>query len=237
MVVRLLLDLSFWIRLKLCVSPFQQGYLKICVFSLILLNRFFAILTADSALPLLWLCVVWNCSGELEIRSALYSTLVSPTSAIECGLNFSRSGSIWLLRVFLRVLQFSSLSKIDSSQMHLSGVLCSGIMHDRLAAPIGAPFICIRPILLSCPFVIQLLGVQVRVISRHYYYYCYYYYYYYYYYYCITVSVLKFLYSRVKAANWSLEYWDRGANATGCPPWSRVAPKPKHWIVVSLATS
>ena len=138
-------------------------------------------LTADSALPLLWLCVVWNCSGELEIRLALYSTLVSPTSAIECGLNFSRSGSIWLLRVFLRVLQFSSLSKIDSSQMHLSGVLCSGIMHDRLAAPIGAPFICIRPILLSCPFVIQLLGVQVRVISRHYYYYCCYYYYYYYY--------------------------------------------------------
>ena len=55
--------------------------------------------------------VVSLCCMPREVRLALYSTFAPPTSAIVSGLSFSRSQPD--LRVPLRVLRFSSLSKID----------------------------------------------------------------------------------------------------------------------------
>ena len=52
------------------------------------------------------------CCMPWEVRLALYSTFLPPTSAIVCGLRFSWSRPD--LRVFLQLLQFSSLAKIDS---------------------------------------------------------------------------------------------------------------------------
>ena len=74
-------------------------------------------------------------STYLEVRLAFCSTLAPPTSVIERGLSFSRSQPD--LRVFLWVLRFSSLSKIESqSKKNLALVLCYGIIHERLAAAI-----------------------------------------------------------------------------------------------------
>ena len=55
--------------------------------------------------------LVSRCCIPWEVRLALYCTFGSPTSAIICGLSFSPSQPD--LRVFLWVLWFSSLSKID----------------------------------------------------------------------------------------------------------------------------
>ena len=57
-------------------------------------------------------------------------------------------------------------SGLYPSQKHLAWLLCSGIIHDRLAAA-RAPFICIRPIPLSCALRNSAFGLRVRVISRH----------------------------------------------------------------------
>ena len=48
----------------------------------------------------------------VEVRLVMCSTLVPHSSTIVCGLSFSQSQTDLL--VFLRVLQFSSLSKSDS---------------------------------------------------------------------------------------------------------------------------
>ena len=116
-----------------------------------------------------WVTILVSlCCLPWEVSLALCSTLAPPTSAIVRGLSFSRSQPD--LRVFLRVPRFSSLSKIDSQvKKHLAWVLCSRIIHDRLAETIEAPFTCIRPILFSCALRNSAFGRQVRVISRHYY--------------------------------------------------------------------
>ena len=44
---------------------------------------------------------------------------------------------------------FLPLQKSTLSQLHLAGLRCSGIIHDRLVAAIEAPFTCIRSILAS----------------------------------------------------------------------------------------
>ena len=58
-------------------------------------------------------------------------------------------------------------SSLYPSQKHLAWLLCSGIIHGRLAAA-RAPFTCIRPIPLSCALRNSAFGLQVRVISRQY---------------------------------------------------------------------
>ena len=107
--------------------------------------------------------------------------MVPPTSSIVHGLSFSWSQPG--LRVFLWLLQFSSLFKMDSQwkkkkkRKQLAWVLCSRIIHDCLMATIEVPFIYIQALLLSCALCNSAPGLQVRMISRHYYYYYYYYYY------------------------------------------------------------
>ena len=57
-------------------------------------------------------------------------------------------------------------SGLYPSQKHLAWLLCSGIIHDRLAAARGA-FTCIWSIPLGCDLGNSAFGLQVRVISRH----------------------------------------------------------------------
>ena len=52
-----------------------------------------------------------------EVRLRLCSTLVPPTSGNVCGLSFSQSQPD--LRIFLRLLWFSPLSKIDSKSKNI----------------------------------------------------------------------------------------------------------------------
>ena len=57
-------------------------------------------------------------------------------------------------------------SGLYPSQKHLAWLLCSGIIHGRLALATEAPFICIWPIPLSCALPNSAFGLPVRVISR-----------------------------------------------------------------------
>ena len=92
-----------------------------------------------------------------EVRLALYSTFVPPTSAIVCGLSFSRSQPD--LSVFLLVIRFSSLSKSKTSGLDAvlrDHVWPFGNSLTRLWYKIGRSC-------LSCA--IQPSGLQVWVIS------------------------------------------------------------------------
>ena len=89
-------------------------------------------------------CVLW------EVRLALYSTFTPPTSVIVCGPNFSWSQAD--LKVFLRLLRFSSLSKIDSQSKS------SGLSGCRA---LGSCMTVWRQ-----PEAIQPSGLEVKVISR-----------------------------------------------------------------------
>ena len=59
------------------------------------------------------------------------------------------------------------LAAFSNFQKHLAWLLCSGIIHGRLAAA-TAPFTCMRPIPLSCALRNLAFGLQVRVISKQY---------------------------------------------------------------------
>ena len=98
-----------------------------------------------------------------RVRPAFWSSLTSPTSAKVWGL--SLSWSKYDLRVFLWLLRFSSLSKIDSQQ-NTSGWGCApgsnmgritAAMQERLSYAFG-------PILLSC---VALLSIQRDVWTNH----------------------------------------------------------------------
>ena len=57
-------------------------------------------------------------------------------------------------------------SGLYPSQKHLAWLLCSGLFMTVWRQS-EAPFICIRPIPLSCALRNSAFGLQVRVISRH----------------------------------------------------------------------
>ena len=94
-----------------------------------------------------------------EVRLALYSTFVPPTSAV-CGLSFSRSQPDF----FSGYSGFPPSPKSTPSQKHW--LLCSGIMHDRLAVAWGAFHMHSADPVWAAPFAVQPSGLQVRVISR-----------------------------------------------------------------------
>ena len=71
-----------------------------------------------------------------------------------------------LILTWLESPRFSSLPKIDSQSKTSDLVLCSGIMHDRLATAWGAFHMLSADPVCAAPFVIQPSGLQVRTISR-----------------------------------------------------------------------
>ena len=87
----------------------------VIVINYVLLCRFNIWMGNDPGIPVV---CAW------EVRLAICSTFVLATSAIVCGLCFSRSQTD--LTVFLCLIQFSSLSKSDSQSKTcgLGDVLC-----------------------------------------------------------------------------------------------------------------
>ena len=79
-------------------------------------------------------------------------------------LSFSPSQLIW--GFFSGYSSFPPSPKLTSSQKHLAWVLCSGIMHDHLAAARGTFDMHSAHPIWAVPFTIQPLGLQLRVISR-----------------------------------------------------------------------
>jgi len=106
-----------------------------------------------------WVTIlVTLCCMSGEVRLPLCSTLAPPTSAIVHRLSFSRSQPD--LRVFLHVLLFFSLSKIDSQPK--TCVLCSRIKQNNLRQPLRRLSHAFGRYWWAASFAVQPLGPVVR---------------------------------------------------------------------------